>query len=209
MKKIFLDLGAWKGTATQFFIRAHPQAKEFEYYLFEPHPNLIEHFLFKLPQLNDYKIWILPNAVWSRNTELDFYVGKSKYARGNTLLDSKTSGNLNKEHPIKIKALDISQFIKNNFKPDDYIICKSNIEGAEYEILPNMIANGSLSYINKLYIAWHWNKIDYKESLHNSIVEHVKKYTTVFDWILDEDENSNLISKKNQEWFLKTLEGDI
>jgi len=47
------------------------------------------------------------------------------------------------------------QFIEDNFSKNDYIICKMDIEGAEYPILEKMIEKNNLNYIKILYVEWH------------------------------------------------------
>jgi FkbM family methyltransferase len=82
------------------------------------------------------------------------------------------------EKGSEIECIDFSNFIKNSFDKDDYIVCKMDIEGAEYEVIKDMQEKGVLSYINVLFIEWHnhllCNKYDqnYIESLiANSNVE--------------------------------------
>ena len=63
---------------------------------------------------------------------------------------------------IKVESLDLSQWIVDNFSKDDYIVLKMDIEGSEYEILPKMIKDGSINYINAAFIEWHdWVMPDY------------------------------------------------
>ena len=51
----------------------------------------------------------------------------------------------------------------DNFSKDDYIVIKMDIEGAEYKVLPKMIEDGSIEYINSAYIEWHdWFLPEYK-----------------------------------------------
>ena len=49
----------------------------------------------------------------------------------------------------------------DNFSKDDFIVCKMDIEGAENDVLEKMISDGSIEYINILYLEPH-NK-DYKD----------------------------------------------
>jgi len=206
MKKIFLDVGAWKGTVTQFFINIVPDSKEYEFHLFEPHPQLLEKYLYKLPEIKTHNINFHPYAAWSSEKQIDFYIGKKKYSRSNSLISTKETGNLDIENPIKIRTLDFNSFIKSNFTKDDFIICKMNIEGAEYEILPHMFSNGSVNYIKKLYVSWHYKKINYSEEMHNHLIEHIKSETQLFGWDIDENDDSSLINEHNVKWFNETLQ---
>tara|TARA_B100001113_G_C21104862_1_gene620408 strand:- start:949 stop:1650 length:702 start_codon:yes stop_codon:yes gene_type:complete len=63
---------------------------------------------------------------------------------------------------IKVESINLSQWIIDNFSKDDYIVLKMDIEGSEYEILPKMIEDGSINYINAAFIEWHdWVMPDY------------------------------------------------
>lgn len=56
---------------------------------------------------------------------------------------------------VEVETVDLSQWIKDNFSKEDYIIMKMDIEGAEYTVLPKLIEDGTASYINGAYIEWH------------------------------------------------------
>ncbi len=55
----------------------------------------------------------------------------------------------------EVEAIDFSKWVLSNFEKEDYIILKMDIEGSEYKVLPKMIDDGSIEYINTLIIEWH------------------------------------------------------
>ena len=55
----------------------------------------------------------------------------------------------------KVKCIDFSEFIKKNIYPDSKVICKMDIEGAEYEVLGKLIDDNTIDVIDRLYIEWH------------------------------------------------------
>ena len=64
---------------------------------------------------------------------------------------------------VKVESFDLSQWIINNFSADDFIVLKMDIEGSEYEVLPKMIKDGSINYINHAFIEWHdWVMPEYR-----------------------------------------------
>jgi len=77
---------------------------------------------------------------------------------GSTLLRDKTTWKVSKT-PVKVPCINFSNWISKRFKPKDHIVLKMNIEGAEYEVLENMLHNGVLAWINVLYISFHFRKI--------------------------------------------------
>ena len=44
--------------------------------------------------------------------------------------------------------LRISEWIKENFSTEDYIILKLDVEGSEYEVIPDLLKTGAIEYIN-------------------------------------------------------------
>ena len=55
----------------------------------------------------------------------------------------------------EVPCIDLSEFIRTNFKPDDNIVIKMDIEGAEYDTLEKMIVDKTIDYINYISVEWH------------------------------------------------------
>ncbi len=67
-----------------------------------------------------------------------------------------------------------------------------NIEGAEYEILPKMFDDGSIDYINKFFMSWHWRKLSgFTEKRHNKIAKEAARRTKLVIWKFVEGEMEN------------------
>jgi len=167
MKKIFIDCGGHIGESIRLFKRSEEYDSSYKIYSFEP---LFENF-------KVYKDWkdvcFFNSAVWIYDGEINFYIAKSPVS--STLFKEKKTGNVDKDHPIRVKCMDFSQWILNTFDKDDYIILKMDIEGAEFRVLDKMIRDGSIDYINKLYIEWHSNKIDFSDKeLYDELIKKLK-----------------------------------
>ena len=204
-RKIFIDCGAWKGTSISFFRENHPDAKDFEIYAFECHPKAQD----DLRSVSNIKV--IEKAVWICGGELPFYlslVQKDVFQEGSTLIRQKITAWINRKEPVAVEGIDFSQWIKNELSPDDYIIVKMNIEGAEYAVLDKMIQDKTLNYIDKLYVQWHWHKINYNEAEHQAIVDRISSAgITLHGWELYHDGSGNFSDKWKAE-FLKTLAGE-
>ena len=48
-----------------------------------------------------------------------------------------------------------------------------DIEGAEYKVIPKMLAEGTFDYIDELWIEWHGRKIGMTEEEHQKIAAQV------------------------------------
>ena len=148
--------------------------KIMEEFLILSQKNNFKAILIILPQKDDVNF--IKNAIWIENTELDFYIGRQYGGMGSTLIKEKQTGELDKEHPIKVKAIDFNQWIMDNFSKDDYIVLKLDIEGAEYKVLDKMIDNKSIEYINRLFGEWHQNKIGMPKEDHAKLIDRLKKF---------------------------------
>jgi FkbM family methyltransferase len=169
MAKIFLDCGAWNGYSVKVFRQLYDPNMEYEIYSFEANPYHVEFF----PKFEGHHK-LVKNAVWVDYVEKDFYLDYSKKRASSTLLKEKTSGILDKDNPIKVTCIDLDDWIKNMFNKHDEIVLKLDIEGAEYTVLPHMIERGSIDYINKLFIEWHWHKVGVPKPQHDVLVEQIK-----------------------------------
>ncbi len=174
MKKIFIDCGAWEGNSIVAFKKHYNNADDYIIYAFECEPRLQK----KIKQVAYEQGFIFINkAVSTSNDPILLYQGIGDYTQSGSLLSSKKKF-IDKENPILVDAIDFSQWIINNFNKDDYIVCKMNIEGAEYAVLEKMINDGSIQYINKCYIAFHHKKIKgISEDRHDKLKKYLGSVT--------------------------------
>lgn len=74
----------------------------------------------------------------------------------NKIKDTSERNDLYEWHEdIEVESIDLSQWILENFDKDDFIVLKMDVEGAEYTILPKMIEDNSIGYLNSAFIEWH------------------------------------------------------
>ena len=98
--------------------------------------------------------------------------------------DSEDREELYKWHEdVLVESIDLSQWIMDNFSKEDLIIIKMDIEGAEYTVLPKMIKDGSIDYINKAFIEWHdWIMPEYKDKTNELMNALQDAKVTVGGW---------------------------
>lgn len=56
---------------------------------------------------------------------------------------------------IVVECFDLSTWIKNNVKEDDFVLCKIDIEGAEFDVLKKCITDDTLKLIDSLDVEFH------------------------------------------------------
>ena len=171
MRKVFLDCGANNGCSVRMFRGIYEKDEEYEIYSFEPNPVFDEWF-------DDLEVNLIKKAVWIRDEEVIFYQIENAHAGkesgASTLNQTKALGHTNViVHELKVDAIDFSEWILANFDPEDEIILKMDIEGSEYEVLHKMIDDGSIKFINKLYIEFHWQKVGLSKGDHNYLLERL------------------------------------
>ena len=169
MKKIFLDCGAHCGCSRKKFKAKYNLASEFIIYSFEP--NIL---------FNEYCSDLINSAAWIYDGEITWF--QFGYSGGSTL-DTQKASILRNRKPFKqevkdeqvnsVICFDIDKYIKQ-FKKNDYIILKLDIEGAEYKVLKHMIENGSIDFIDELFIEWHDWRCNVSKSVNIQLENYMK-----------------------------------
>jgi len=158
-RKIFIDCGANNGCSTRFWRDKYANGEDYEYHCFEPNLNF-SNDLKKIENINIYK-----QAVWVKDGSAIFYhVSKDRYGNqsgktgAGTLNEAKSTWN-KKVHQtvdeVEIDTIDLSRWVKENFKETDHIILKMDIEGSEYEVLYHLINTDTMKYFNRIYCELH------------------------------------------------------
>lgn len=177
MKKYFLDCGSNVGQSTKYFITNNIIDTNTEIHLFEPNKISLEISRENLKNYSDYNINYHSCAIWKENCHRQLTVEFSPGDYKCQLSDDIIPGNNNSggatnimENEWKkpdyildeyitsgglVECIDFSEWLKNNIEEDSNVICKMDIEGAEYEVLGKLIDDDTLNIINSLYIEWH------------------------------------------------------
>jgi len=172
---VYIDLGAFRGLYIKRFRNSKMYQPGSKIYAFECNPYL-RNFNYGSDVTTIHK------AAWISNGELKFYISKKhpSVVQGSSVYKEKRTGNLDKEHPRTIPCIDFPQWIRDRFKKEDTIIIKSNIEGAEYDILEKMIEDGTIEYINILFCQFHWERIGISKERHIKLVSKLNKLPLKF-----------------------------
>jgi len=161
MRRIFIDLGAWDGSSAEYFKAHHPEANQFEYFLFEPLPDNIK----KLKKLQN--VTIIPKAAATRTGKSKFYTGLSE---SGSVYKEKRTGGLDGKTCIEVDAIDFPGWL-DDLVGGEYseIWLKMNIEGAEYPIIDMLWNYGLIPFVHRWYVQWHWDKIGIDREEHYRI----------------------------------------
>ena len=186
INKMIFDLGFNNGCSVRKFISLIPDFEDFEVFCFEPgsvanskeasdtvssYDNIT---LFKQPvSITGEKIVFYEHTTYPAASTT--WANKANDTRRRGDCGSDIKGEVKK---IELEAINFPQFFKDKMNEkalNSFVILKCDIEGEEYNILPEMIKLGLFRYINVLHIEWHeeWKKIDAMNK--EEIIEEARK----------------------------------
>lgn len=164
---VFLDFGANVGDISQCILDLY----NCNIYCYEPDNNAFK--VLKERFKNYEKIILINNSVGDKNEKTKLYYHKLshenplKFSTGSSLLEQK--GNIDKKNYQITEMVSISEII-NHF---DYInLIKIDIEGYEYNILPEIIKNKNK--IGKVICELHGSSTRKNKFLNNKYLEIIK-----------------------------------
>jgi FkbM family methyltransferase len=166
-RRIFLNVGANVGQNILNFKKLYGDDYEnYEIFAFEPHPD---NFLYLKQKFEvNPKVTLFQAGASNVDGEKKLYLGSSK---SHTFREDKSTFMLAKD-PIKVKSINLSKWIKNNFTKNDEIILYLDIEGEEYAVLQEMIDDNILDWIDELYVEFHEKKLNnLDEKQHDHIMQ--------------------------------------
>jgi FkbM family methyltransferase len=160
--KVFIDLGAYDGDTIK---KALKEFRDFDMFLgFEPMPELFEKA--KSFFSSNKKVFMKKEAAGIINKEkVKLYTNiahknkKTFVGKGSTLFSNKTSGQIDESKFVLVDVVDFAEYLKDNFKKEDFIVLKIDIEGGEYDLLDHLIKTDMIKYIDKIYCEWHYHKM--------------------------------------------------
>lgn len=205
MKSYFLDCGCNIGQSTRYFINENIITSDMEIHLFDPNPYCIERAKLTLDQYNSYNIHFHQVGIWIENCKKEFILEKCpvdyRCQLNKDIIELKDTPSIggasnimgndwNKPHYIEdslisnfglVECIDFSEFIDNLDAKN--IICKMDIEGAEYKVLDKLIETNVIDKISEFYIEWH-NRLLHSNNDTNSYIQEINKRNIILhDWI--------------------------
>eukprot|EP00058_Branchiostoma_floridae_P028177 XP_002613668.1 hypothetical protein BRAFLDRAFT_66533 [Branchiostoma floridae] len=147
-RKILLDCGANVASTVQLFRETYPGGKDFLIHSFE-----LDHRL--APYFSPYSNHVLhcPVAVSDKD------VGRgSLFVSGRERSRKETGGKRLFSYRYTVPTIDLSKWIQENTNQEDYVIFKLDVEGAEFDILKKMLADGTFKWVDKYYGEFHLNQ---------------------------------------------------
>jgi FkbM family methyltransferase len=176
-RKVLVDIGGHIGESIQNFYRQVDHAAEYYIYTFEPNPAAFRELTANTQQLSN--VQRIEAAVGIEDTVADLYIGFSSMGDGSTLMQGKRTGSIDYHKPIRVQMIDFVRWFNENIYPHDQVVVKMNIEGSEYPILVQMLSNGLLARIHRLYVQLHSHKFENPETfkfVDQQLIDQAERY---------------------------------
>lgn len=181
-RHLFVDCGGHNGCSIRRFRKEFDPEGRFEMVTFEPN-GLYAACYSDLP-----RHCLIQAAVYDRDGFQDFFLDRED-GDGSTLFGNKLTrdtggfGTLDAANPVRMRTVDLSNWLRQNTTMFDYLILKLDVEGAEYDILEKMIRDRTIRRLNHLFIEWHWDRVGVPHDRHLKVVcalEHQR--LPILDW---------------------------
>lgn len=159
-KILFIDAGSNLGQGCKFFSFFFC-SKNFYFELFEPNENC-EEYLNKFCCSKGKNFTFHNCAISTENKIINFYgVDESEgglTSEGGSIVENHNSAIYafnNNRNIIQVNAIDFKKYIL--LRKDEYnkIIIKMDIEGAEVDVLEDLIESGTMQHISIIYVEFH------------------------------------------------------
>ncbi|EFJ41421.1 hypothetical protein VOLCADRAFT_107701 [Volvox carteri f. nagariensis] len=164
-RKFFMDLGARTGDSIEkMLIKAETDYSDYVIHAFECNPEnmpLVRSGLDRLTtqyKLHPENVVLVEAAAWIEKGTLSFHMdsrnvgadGKPGKTGGSVFDSPHALGDL-----VTVPSVDFSDYLESAVTYVDHVVCKIDIEGAEYELLSHMIRRGSIILCDVVMIEWH------------------------------------------------------
>jgi FkbM family methyltransferase len=181
-RHVFLDCGGYDDCSIQRFIKDFDREGRFEMVTFEPN-DLYATCYSDLPRHR-----LIQAAVHDQEGFQNFFLDRedgdgSTFFRNKLTRENGGFGTLDTANPVKVRTIDLSRWLRKNTSMFDYVILKLDVEGAEYDVLENMIRDRTIRRINHLFVEWHWDKIGVPYDRHQTLVHALRRQRVpIFEW---------------------------
>lgn len=157
---IYVDVGArdYDSSIGSWFMKQYPkQNKTFEIYAVEADAAFHGEYM----QRRRGSVTLLPYAAWVRNETVAFgskpIVVKGKVWRRRPFgrIEAAAEG---MPEAARVAAFDFVEWLKTTARPEDFVVVKMDVEGAEIELMTALIERGAVCLIDELFMECHFDR---------------------------------------------------
>eukprot|EP00906_Rhabdomonas_costata_P035029 RCo049247 len=162
-RRVYLDLGGrdFNSSVKGFFLAQYPKASLFDNItVFEVAARFRASYHSVLPPRGPPWVSFRTQAVWISDGRVWASMGKmaSLRAAGDGFKFNRTRPLLGRKRPVSVPSIDFSRYLRETFTLSDFVVVKMDIEGAEYQIIPKLLQEGTVDLIDELFLECHYFK---------------------------------------------------
>lgn len=159
MAKVFLDCGAHKFEGLREFIPILALDKTWVVHSFEANPTITKNAKLNVDEEWKFEHYMHDCAVGARNGKIKFiseYRDRDEGGMGSRLATNWHDGiyDFGGGRPYEVDIINFPEWIRDTFNDDDEVVIKLDVEGAEFEILPELIKDIP-KCLKVMWIEWH------------------------------------------------------
>ena len=167
--RIFLDIGAWNGDTTLLVLKSKHEFDKI--YCFEPQLNLCE----EIRKIDNPKIVVEEFGLWNKNCKTPVYMYANKRGRKNDGASVYEDKIPVEKKSVEVRMVKASEWFANNINDDDFVVLKMNCEGAECDILDDLMDSGEFSKVDALLVDFDVRKIPSQRHREVELMERLLK----------------------------------
>jgi len=131
VRRVYIDLGSahCNGTIVRWFLNTYPEAKQFEMYAVEGHPD------------------------WKASFDSTCLAHGVKFLSAAVYI---SDGDEIPVEGVKVKTFDLAKWLKTIVKREDFVLVRMDIGGYEPKVMAHLKEQGALDLIDELYLECHY-----------------------------------------------------
>ncbi len=148
--KYFYDCGANIGQTFQWFL-VPGDFSQFHVVCFEPSPRNLTHLAMTCRSMVGQfaSVCVVPAALGRPGLQR-FYEGKTPM--GDSLLAARAGAD---SLTIEAPTISLAEYMDTHTTADDDVVIKLDVEGAEADVLEDLIDDGPVARVRRLLVEWH------------------------------------------------------
>jgi len=160
---LFIDCGSNIGQGFVFF-KKYYQLQNFDFILVEPNPNCVEILKSKFSKFISQSLVQVVAEAAGTNCDKKLLFGLSgeserchKLNQGASILKNHNSNFYKPDvkNSITVDSFSLSELLFEKSKDYEFIVLKLDIEGAEYDVLDNLIKSNAINIPSYMYVEFH------------------------------------------------------
>jgi FkbM family methyltransferase len=156
---LFIDCGSNVGQGFSYFRRYYP-ARYYDYILIEPNPHCVEELRENVADV-EARIEIIDQAASTRADHVKLYglyeANKGNKTDGASIVREHASAlyKADEERAISVKTFSLADLLRGRAGQYASVVMKMDIEGAECDVLEDMVTTGAAALLDAVYVEFH------------------------------------------------------